>query len=394
MSNAPRDCPVCGNGRTVEFLHRGGVPVHQNMLVPDRAAARAFPKGDLSLRACEACGFVFNAAFDPALTNYRPEYDNTQTCSPAFVEHVDGLVRSIAVRSDLQWDLVIEVGCGKGDFLRRLVGTVAQARGLGFDPAYVGPEVEFDGRLRFVRAFFDERTAPPAADVVICRHVIEHVPDPVRFLAAVRAALTTSPGARVFFETPCVEWILRNRVVWDFFYEHCSLFSPASLARAFERAGFTVVGVRHVFGGQYLWLEARPISSAAETVSSAAAESPRLAHEYQRVEQQRVVRWSEEVERLRTTGRVAVWGAGAKGVTLCNLIDPGGERLAAVVDVNPAKQGHYIAGTGHAIVAPDRLRDLGVRSVLVLNPNYVDEIERDLATRRLDVRAVDLMGLA
>ena len=73
---------------------------------------------------------------------------------------------------------------------------------------------------------------------------------------------------------------------------------------------------------------------------------------------------------------MAVLGAGAKGVTLLNLVDPSGARVDCVVDVNPKKQGRFLAGTGQAIVAPAALAERGVRHVLVLNPNYTDEIRR------------------
>src|SRR5207237_10067808 len=62
--------------------------------------------------------------------------------------------------------------------------------------------------------------------------------------------------ARIFFEWPCIEWILANLVLLDFFYDHCSYFSAASLSTAFQVAGFEVQSVTHVFEGQYLWLEA------------------------------------------------------------------------------------------------------------------------------------------
>jgi 2-polyprenyl-3-methyl-5-hydroxy-6-metoxy-1,4-benzoquinol methylase len=250
----PRDaCPVCDAPRPTPFLHRAAVPVHQNLLYDTAEAARAATRGDLDLRVCNDCGFVFNAAFDPALLDYGPAYENTQNHSPAFDAYTDELVEQL-IQGGVRSGRVVEVGCGKGAFLTKLLSRPeCRCEGVGFDPSYLGPETALGGRLRFVRAFYGPETATPA-DVVLCRHVIEHVPDPVALLRTVRA--TAGDGSWVFFETPCVEWIVRNRVPWDLFYEHCSLFTAHSLGLALTRAGFRVSAVRHVFGGQYLWAEA------------------------------------------------------------------------------------------------------------------------------------------
>jgi hypothetical protein len=78
---------------------------------------------------------------------------------------------------------------------------------------------------------------------------------------------------------------------------------------------------------------------------------------------------------------IAIWGAGAKGVTFANLIDPQSQRIACVVDVNPNKQGHFVPGTGHPIVGPMDVQAHGIRTALVLNPNYIYEIESLLTSR-------------
>ena len=93
-------------------------------------------------------------------------------------------------------------------------------------PPIVGPDIDCEGRAFFARRYYGPECADIRADVVISRHVIEHVPDPVALLKTVRLALVGSPHARVYFETPDVTWILKNRVIWDLFYEHCSLFTP------------------------------------------------------------------------------------------------------------------------------------------------------------------------
>jgi SAM-dependent methyltransferase len=359
-------------------------------LLDDRKAARGLTRGDLQMTVCWSCGFVFNAAFDPTLLNYGAAYENTQTHSPAFARYVDELVQHLVTNRGLRNGTIVEIGCGKGGFLKKLVEPEEwNNQGVGYDPSYLGPERLCADRLRFRRTFYDETNREPA-DAVICRHVIEHIDAPVGLLKSVRAALNDSPQAQIFFETPCVEWILRHQVVWDFFYEHCSLFTAKSLSIAFERAGFRVTGCRHVFGGQYLWLESRPASSAA-SLAHEAAEIVSLARRFAAAESRLRGNWDSALDSLSRRGPVALWGAGAKGVTFANLLDPNSERIACVVDVNPAKQGKFLAGTGTPIVAPEDLPSHAVRTVLVLNPNYRDEIQSRLTSLAEPITLVDLM---
>jgi SAM-dependent methyltransferase len=340
---------------------------------------------------CARCGFVFNSTFEPALLNYGQDYDNTQTFSPAFTDYVDSLVRHLVEEAGVRNCRVVEVGCGNGVFLRKLVERAGGSTvGYGFDPAYMGPDVALGGRLLFQKRFYDGDAADVRAEAIVCRHVIEHVAEPLALLRSVRQAVRAAPDARVFFETPCVEWILQHSVVWDFFYEHCSLFSARSLALAFERAGFQTRSVRHVFGGQYLWLEAAPGEvTAAWPDATARAE---MTQRFAALERQRQQTWTTLLDRLARRGRVALWGAGSKGVTFANLVDPDGQTLACVVDMNPRKQGKFLSGTGHRIVALEHLGKGGVSSVLVLNPNYTAEIAHVLRSQGRAIDVIDLMA--
>jgi SAM-dependent methyltransferase len=371
-----------------EFLRRDSVPVGQNVLTPDLRSALGVPRGDLHLSVCRVCGFVFNAAFEPGKVGYGASYDNSQNCSHAFAGHVSGLVQHLVERRGVRGARIVEVGCGDGSFLRRLVAADAGNTGVGFDLSYRGPAEDLGGRARFVGEQFGPGSGAGAADVVVCRHVIEHVPDPVALLRSVGRA---APGARAFFETPDVEWIVRRRAVWDFFYEHCSYFSAGSLAAAFEAAGFGAVRVRRVFRGQYLWAEAEAApGTGPRTTARRGATLPALAEEFGAAERLLVGRWRSEVERLAAGGGVALWGAGAKGVTFANLVDPERRLVDCVVDIYPVKQGKYVPGTGHPIVAPADLAGREVRAVLLMNPNYYGEVAAALASLSAGAELIDL----
>lgn len=383
-------CPVCEGTHIIPFLKRSQVPVHQNLVVDNPLDARSVMRGELDLVVCSDCGFVFNQAFDFSRLAYGEDYDNTQSCSAYFDIYLDGLVEDLVKRQGVHNCTIVEAGCGKGQFLRKLVNYPgANNRGFGFDPSYVGQDIDLDGRLVFRRCYYDDRCADIAADVVVCRHVIEHVPEPLSLLHSVRAALTHSPKARVFFETPCVEWILRNRVVWDFFYEHCSLFTAASLALAFERSGFIVERVEHIFGGQYLWLEARTCEVSAPTAIASGAATVNLARVYSADENGLRQRWLDRLRALQAQGKVALWGAGAKGATFSNLIDPDCVLIDCVVDLNPNKQGCYIPGTAHPIVAPEDLPGRGVFNAVLMNPNYREENLQLLADTGIVLNLID-----
>lgn len=366
-------CPVCSSKDVQLFLSRNQVPVHQNLLMSNQAAAMNTVRGDFDLCVCSSCGFIYNKLFDPTLLSYGAEYDNTQTCSPLFSKYTNDLVQHLIVDCEIRNKKIIEVGCGKGQFLKELCRYEKTGNtGVGFDPSYIGPDEVIGGRVRFERRFYDTDCIDVPADVVICRHVIEHVPSPLDLLRTIRLALVNSPNTRIFFETPCVKWILSNQVIWDFFYEHCSYFTAESLTTALETSGFRVESVQHVFGGQYLWLEAS-ISNESPAIKKNLNSILRLAEQFAATEDKLKRDWEIKIQNFAAKGKIALWGAGAKGVTFANLIDTERKWIDCIVDLNPKKHGHYVPGTGHPIVSYQELASRGVRTAILMNPNYRDE---------------------
>ena len=63
----------------------------------------------------------------------------------------------------------------------------------------------------------------------------------------------------VVFEVPDNARVMAEGAFWDIYYEHNSYFSPGSLTRVFQRAGFEVTRTSLEFDNQYLVLEDAPV---------------------------------------------------------------------------------------------------------------------------------------
>jgi len=351
-------------------VNTGGVPVFCNVLWPTREEALGVTRGDISLRFCEACGLMHNATFDPELVRYSPGYENSLHFSPTFRDFASGLAERLIARHGLHGKRIVDIGCGNGDFLRLLCEGTGNV-GFGFDPSYNG-NGNGTGDLTFVREHFSREHASLEADFICCRHVLEHLDEP-------RALLQVLEGnqARLYFEVPDGEYMLRETASWDVIYEHVSYFTAPTIRRLFRDFGFEALDVGSCFGDQYLYIEAAPASSPG-TKSESPVELVGLVEHFAERYAQSVNAWAARLHEFRDAGlRVAVWGAGSKGVTFLNVV-PGGREVELVVDLNVRKHGRFVPGTGQRVERPEAAGAVKPDVVIAMNPLYVDEIRARL----------------
>lgn len=369
-----RSCPVCHSTSNNRILDRSTSPALQNAVYADAETARQSGICPLEIRACDRCGFVWNAAFNPELIDYADNYDNAQGYSDVFKAHLRDRIDRIVSSAPAGKLEILEVGCGQGDFLADLTAAFGQeriTRAVGFDPAC--RDDKRSDKIEIFKEYFNADTARKnliSPDIIVSRHTIEHVPGPVKFLKDIRRALPEGNSAKIYLETPTNDWIIRNGVMHDFFYEHCSLFTLGSIAIAFEQAGFVPEVTSTCFDGQYLWAEGQ-------------SAEPLNRPDFRALETDYVKTWTERASKYRADGPVYIWGAGAKGVTFATIIDPEKTLFSGLVDINPAKQGHFIGGTGHPVVSVDDLVNAKPAAVFVMNPNYETEIRTSLDERGL-----------
>lgn len=391
----PGACPACGEHRLELFFGEDSVPQNSCLLLDDPTTAATFPRGRLAIAFCDACGFVTNTAFEPGSAEYSQRYEETQGFSGRFMAFAQELAQRWVQDYDLRNRTVLEIGCGKGEFLVEMVRAGA-GHCIGIDPGVHPERIDAPeaADIEWIIDFYDERYTHIDADVVICRHTLEHIPDVAAFMSRIRRAIGDRPDTVVLFELPDVARILDEVAFWDIYYEHCSYFSLGSLARLFRLCGFEVMELSREYDDQYLLIAARP-----STMPAAGEPLPeeddldelRLGVKGFRVGYRQLTeRWRQELADLRARGgKAVIWGSGSKGVSFISNLDVSDEVVAAV-DVNPHKWGKFMVGSNHEIISPQALTTIRPDLVVAMNPIYLGEIGADLQGLGVDASLVAL----
>ncbi len=361
-------CPLCQSLQTSLVYSVYDAPLFQNKVYTTEKLAKAVPTAAIQLRLCHACGFVFNAIFDASLMSYDNHYENEQAHSDYFQHYLANIISLFKSKSFLS-KKIIEIGCGKGFFLEKLIAAGFNVH--GFDPAY-------EGRHAYIiKDYFSDRYPHLAADIIILRHVLEHIQNPLEFLHQIASAVNYR--GLIYIEVPSLAWILNHVAFWDIFYEHCNYFTAQSLSFLFDKfeLGF-------LFNDQYLYLIA-DLSHLKKHITPTGSNSLSCKHFLKLVNFLNFYQ-----KKLATQPGTALWGAGAKGVTFANLIDPQKKYLSYLIDINPKKQNGYIAKTAHKIIAPSSIETTKITDILVMNNNYYAEIKKSISTLPISIKKLKI----
>ena len=352
-------CMVCNSPELTMFIELSGQPVHCNRLCSTRIEALNAALGEIKLAYCSNCSHVSNLAFRPELMTYDANYENSLHFSPRFQTYAESIAKRLVEKYRLHDKDIIEIGCGQGEFLTILC-KLGHNRGLGFDRSYT--PVKNNGgsqsQVTFIRDYYTERYAHCKADFVCCRHVLEHVHNPRNFLRALRRTIGEKLETVVFFEVPNLLFMIRDLSIWDIIYEHCAYYSKSSLVQLFAKCGFNVLNITEEFEGQFLSIEAVPandLTSNSFTHSEGGWDTTTEIKSIGQDIEDFPKSYQSKIDDHRTKlhaagGRTVVWGAGSKGITFLNTLHIKDE-IEYVVDLNPRKQGMYIAGTGQKIIS-------------------------------------------
>jgi len=379
-------CPVCGSENNIDIFKIDGQPRYALQRHTSRESALECKKEDVHFVFCVNCQFTYNQKFDADVMDYQEDIDTSRRYSEYFNNYIVSVCKDVDEVFSVAGKRVVEIGCGDGQFLIEL-RKLFICEAWGFDPSLIrSDKVPHFKDIRFLPDYYNSDYLNKNPDLIVLRHILEHIANPKEFLTSIIPNRENHPVG-IYVEIPSWEWIVDNDQVMMFSNDHCSYYSENSLKLVLGLCGFKCEKVSTTFENEYLQYfgSKDPVDHAYES-----RKNDREDHVNEYPGADLTNRTKAFIERMgKIIGRfklyfseissdAVLWGAGGKGTVLLPTLGISYKQMPFVVDSNPNKHDTYIPVTGQQIIAPGQLKSLKPRYVLITNPSYYKEIASQL----------------
>jgi hypothetical protein len=349
-------------------------------LTPLSVVATAHIRGSIQkfgYGVCHGCDFA-QAAVVPSAELLRDYYAANSQLRREFLTaqesfHIEKQI-SFVLRYARATTTVLEYGPDMGHFLELLRSRRPS------DSFYFSEYNEQATSYLLRQGFkvFDGRRA----DLIVARHVFEHVPNPVEWLSSLGTIL--DDAGLVFIEVPDYTVISVNNCD-PFHFEHLSYFTLGSIQKAAKKSGFSIRAVERdqtpgysVSNGYVIRviLQKQPKESDLGTWEL-------LSNEQQNTFE----RFSSRIREAKSKGKiVAIYGAGTLSKQLSTNSDL--ENCVSVIyDADPKKIGMSLFGSEIKDANAVNASDFDVMFVTLLS--YKEEVRDFLKSRLIDDSKVE-----
>ena len=369
-----RHCIACGHRLPERELFKLNHAPASAQDIPDAEEVKADRGIDLDLYQCPACGLV---QFDCEPVSYYRDVIR----AGGFSTTMTGLRRNQYYH--LEGKRFLEVGCGRGEFLKVLTEFPVKAYGMEHKADLV--EIAKQDGLCVWQEFPETKDQVVAGyeeapyDGFLSFNFLEHQPRPEVMLQAIRHNLAEDGMGLV--TVPSLEYILEKGSYYELIRDHIAYYSFGTLRALLEHNGFEVLEeeminrdtlsmvVKKMSDERWNKMQSQERAGEKQKEIKAVSVQP-LLDGYQQVSGDlRALKGRLEVEKKR----FAVWGASHQGFTLLSTLHME-EYTSYIIDSAPFKQGRFAPSSHIPIVAPEHFQEEPVDVILIVAPGYSDEI--------------------
>ncbi len=355
LNKALGKCLLCGAKLPPPILKFDNMPGSAQD-IPAKDEVQADKGITLSLCQCSQCGLV---QLDTTPVDYYKTVIRAGGLSSTMYNLRKCKYQEFYDTFQLQGKKILEVGCGRGEFLR--IWNEFDVNAFGIENGKEFVEIAQKDNLKVYNAFAeDEETILPEApyDAFVQFNFLEHQPYPNEMLRCIYN--NTTEDAVGMVTVPSLEYILQYNGYYELIRDHIAYYSQETLKLLFEKNGFEVLKCETINRDTHsVFVKKRkPID-----ISAWKSNYETLGKEL-----------NDMFESYCSKGKkVAVWGASHQGFTLLSSMNLS-EKVSYIIDSAPFKQGRFAPASHIAIVPKEQFHEEPVDAIMIVAPGYTDEI--------------------
>lgn len=385
-------CRICatpiGDDKLIDF---DALPVAGAYVSPkDAPPDPVFP---LTLLRCSGCGLV--QLRESLAPEFYSHYSFMSGVANGYKDYLSRLASHLGEYL-VKGSRVLEIGCSDGTLLQFL-----QDVGLsvaGFEPAMEPATAAQEKGLSVVKDFFHSDSAVQSGfesvDLVIIRHVLEHINDFSSIFAGID--LLAKPDAMLLIEVPDLTSTIEQSIYSNIYHIHPCYFDVETMSELLERYGWERVDSTTVdiFGGSLLlWAQRKGAASKRNS-------TPLLSFEKVACHPARgttptelknfILNWKAAAQatrdffdEFRDRGvLVAGYGAAERTTSLMGVSGLDGSHISVIFDRNPNLIGRALPGSRVLILNPDTISEHNIEYLVIFAQSFQSEIVRQQAAFR------------
>jgi 2-polyprenyl-3-methyl-5-hydroxy-6-metoxy-1,4-benzoquinol methylase len=339
---------------------------------------------DIQLNLCTKCSTLFQKKYKSAeiiLKKMYTQHEATMRSSVQYAAYYDIFASKVveSLNQNSGRANILEIGCNDGQLLS-VIGLKCDSELYGFEPSVNFKDIWKQRKINGINDFFGAKSAKElrqksgAMNLVIARHVLEHIENPHDFFEGLRQI--SNDGTTIFIEVPYLASIFQLNRFENVSYSHLVHYSVRSMVTLAEQFGFIVADFNlcDVDGGSIVF---KIMHQNAKNISK--VELPTIEAEMEvlfekflsdfRASKSDLVGYFAQNKSEKFIG----FGAGAKGQFLIHLY--GLEKfLTVVIDETPGYAGKFIPGTDVSIVGLDYIDEVELATVVNLAPTHTQAV--------------------
>lgn len=316
---------------------------------------------EVSLCVCEDCGLV-------QLKNDAVYYYRDVIRAGGYSTTMEGLRKSqykhFIEFASLEGKKIIEVGCGRGEFLGMLSDFPVEGYGTEHKKDLV--EIAKEAGLRVDEDFPESedhifKNGP--FDAFMSFNFLEHQPHPRTYLKAIYNNLCDEGYGLI--TVPSFEYIMEQNSFYEIIPDHIAYYSFESLTHLLNICRFEVLEKEMVNRDTIsMIVKKRKLPDICGIISKKNDIATEVA---------------ETVKKYAKVGKIAIWGASHQGFTLCATTGIA-DYVDCIIDSAPFKQGKYAPASHIPIISPDEARKRKLEAIIIVAPGYTNEIANIIKT--------------